>query len=389
MENDKILDLTYVREADLTDTGSGSDLQKLVNNGPAALPPNPTANGWSAQAIINQHVKPSKMLFTWLCREHKALKELASQLDDLLAEGTVNAAKYDAEGNEISKAYAHDDDVLHKAGDETITGSKSFGTSGADNSKTLDVYFTVNLRGPVWSNTILPGNTFALGSAEHYWGAAYIDELFLYGTVSDGFHEWTMPSATGTLALSSYVDSEIGKVKDGTYTAKKAQQDEDGNAIKSTYVKKSQIVDSHESTSTTEPLSANQGKVLYDLIAAIQTLLASDDATLDELQEIVTYIKNNKSLIDAVTLNKVNVSDIVDNLTSNVSSMPLSAAQGYTLKGLIDACYTKPEAESMVDGKLANVSALNVIADKDEGKNYAWRILVKGEKLYLGFAEVE
>ena len=63
----------------------------------------------------------------------------------------------------------------------------------------------------------------------------------------------------------------------------------------------------------------------------------SDDATLDQLSEIVAYIKSNKILIDAITTSKVNVADIVDNLTTNVANKPLSAAQGVALKAIIDA----------------------------------------------------
>lgn len=62
----------------------------------------------------------------------------------------------------------------------------------------------------------------------------------------------------------------------------------------------------------------------------------SDDQTLDELSEIVSYITNNKTLIESITTIKVSVADIVNNLTSNVSNKPLSAAQGVVLKGLID-----------------------------------------------------
>lgn len=61
------------------------------------------------------------------------------------------------------------------------------------------------------------------------------------------------------------------------------------------------------------------------------TLADSDDTTLDQLSEIVAYIKANKTLIDSVTTAKVNVVDIVDNLSTNVSNKPLSAAQGVKL----------------------------------------------------------
>lgn len=74
----------------------------------------------------------------------------------------------------------------------------------------------------------------------------------------------------------------------------------------------------------------------------------SDDKTLDELSEIVAYITSNKALIDSVTTSKVNVSDIINNLTTNVTNKPLSAAQGVALKALIDAI-TVPTKVSQLD----------------------------------------
>ena len=76
---------------------------------------------------------------------------------------------------------------------------------------------------------------------------------------------------------------------------------------------------------------------LKGLSNRLNALADSDDTTLDQMSEIVKYIKNNKSLIDNVTTTKVNVADIIDNLTTNVSNKPLSAAQGVALKSLIDA----------------------------------------------------
>lgn len=76
---------------------------------------------------------------------------------------------------------------------------------------------------------------------------------------------------------------------------------------------------------------------LKGLSDRLNALADSDDTTLDQMSEIVKYIKNNKSLIENVTTTKVNVTDIIDNLTTNVSNKPLSAAQGVALKSLIDA----------------------------------------------------
>ena len=72
------------------------------------------------------------------------------------------------------------------------------------------------------------------------------------------------------------------------------------------------------------------------LTSRMNALADSDDTTLDQLSEIVAYIKSNKSLIDAVTTGKVSVSDIVDDLTTNASGKVLSAAQGVALKAMID-----------------------------------------------------
>nr|DAG45915.1 MAG TPA: hypothetical protein [Bacteriophage sp.] len=78
-------------------------------------------------------------------------------------------------------------------------------------------------------------------------------------------------------------------------------------------------------------------ELISGLTNRLNALADSDDTTLDQLSEIVAYIKSNKTLIDAITTNKVSVSDIVDDLITNSSNKPLSAAQGVKLKALIDA----------------------------------------------------
>ena len=77
-------------------------------------------------------------------------------------------------------------------------------------------------------------------------------------------------------------------------------------------------------------------ELISGLTQRLNALADSDDTTLDQMSEIVAYIKSNKSLIDAITTSKVSVSDIIDNLATNVSNKPLSAAQGVILKTMID-----------------------------------------------------
>ena len=76
---------------------------------------------------------------------------------------------------------------------------------------------------------------------------------------------------------------------------------------------------------------------LTRLSGIINDVLDSDDVDLNELHEIVAYIKSNNALIAAITVSKVNVADIINNLTTNVTDKPLSSAQGVVLNGLIDA----------------------------------------------------
>lgn len=96
--------------------------------------------------------------------------------------------------------------------------------------------------------------------------------------------------------------------------------------------------------------SHNDIRLLIDgLTARLNALANSDDVDLDQMKEVVAYIKNNKSLIDGITTSKVNVSDIIDNLATNVTDKPLSAAQGVALKALIDGI-TVPTKLSELSG---------------------------------------
>jgi hypothetical protein len=87
---------------------------------------------------------------------------------------------------------------------------------------------------------------------------------------------------------------------------------------------------------TSEDSHADLRLLISDYYAVVKSLLDSDDETLNQTSEIVAYIKSNKSLIDAITTSKVNVLDIVDNLTTNASNKPLSAKQGVALTGEVD-----------------------------------------------------
>jgi len=76
--------------------------------------------------------------------------------------------------------------------------------------------------------------------------------------------------------------------------------------------------------------------LIQGLTDRLNALADSDDETLDQMSEIVAYIEDNRDLIESITTSKVNVSDIINNLTTNVANKPLSASMGVELKRLID-----------------------------------------------------
>lgn len=108
--------------------------------------------------------------------------------------------------------------------------------------------------------------------------------------------------------------------------------------------------ESKVSEHNTSETSHNDIRLLIEgLTTRLNALANSDDTTLDQMAEVVAYIKSNKSLIDAVTTDKVNYSDIIDNITTSVTNKPLSARQGVVLKGLIDAITVPKKISELSD----------------------------------------
>lgn len=140
----------------------------------------------------------------------------------------------------------------------------------------------------------------------------------------------TVPEWAKQPTKPTYTAAEVGALPD-TYTppnqtAQQVGADPAGTAA------------SAVSQHNTDAASHNDLRLaLKGLSDRINVVLDSDDATLDQMSEVVSYIKSNKSMIDAITTSKVSVSDIVNNLTTNISNKPLSAAQGVVIKTLIDA----------------------------------------------------
>ena len=167
----------------------------------------------------------------------------------------------------------------------------------------------------------------------------------------------------------------------------------------------SSAVSTHNTSTTAH---SDIRELITGLTNRLNALADSDDTTLDQMSEIVEYIKSNKSLIDSITTSKVNVTDIVNNLTTNSTNKPLSAAQGVAIKALIDALQTevnsKAAASSLTShtGNTSNphgvtkaqVGLGNVpnVATNDQTPTYtvatSAAALTSGEKLSVAFGKI-
>lgn len=165
-----------------------------------------------------------------------------------------------------------------------------------------------------------------------------------YEYAKDGGYTGTEEEFAQKLAKEIKVDSELSEESENPVQNKVVAQK--FSQLSDTVNNQREDIANKELSGTAETKVAEHNvseeshsdiRLLIDNLSELVTsLLDSDDETLNQTSEIVAYVKSNKSLIDSITTSKVNVSDIIDNLTTSVSNKPLSAKQGVVLKGLID-----------------------------------------------------
>lgn len=111
--------------------------------------------------------------------------------------------------------------------------------------------------------------------------------------------------------------------------------------------------------------------LITSLTTKLNNFLDVDDTTTDQLSEVLELINNNKGTLESLTTSKISVSDIVNNLTTNSASKVLSAAQGVTIKSLIDTLEAELDShthaisevtglQSALDGKAASSHGTHV-----------------------------
>ncbi|MDN5077656.1 hypothetical protein PJV89_05225 [Aliarcobacter butzleri] len=146
-------------------------------------------------------------------------------------------------------------------------------------------------------------------------------------------------TATQQAEIATTKADEVNYIKNEMIEVIEALQSDPLSIIASEELaKKLNISDTQDlltSNDTTKPLSANQGRVLKEFIDAINEILSSDDTTLDELQEIVSFIKQNKSTLDNLSVNNIAGLEIAlnDKLSINGKAQSASIADSATTAG--------------------------------------------------------
>lgn len=135
-----------------------------------------------------------------------------------------------------------------------------------------------------------------------------------------------------TLAGYGITDAESkGAASTALADAKEYTDTKTSNLASTSFVNTS--ISSHNTSTSAH----NDIRVLIDgLTTKLNNFLDVDDTTTDQLSEVITLINNNKGTLESLTTSKINVSDIVNNLTTNSTSKVLSAAQGVVIQSLID-----------------------------------------------------
>ena len=166
------------------------------------------------------------------------------------------------------------------------------------------------------------------------------------------------------------------------------------------------VVDNLTTVTSDVPLSANQGKLLNDAIVSINSLLSSDEATLDTLQEVVDYIQLNRTdlnslgissiaglqtalngKVDTVTGKALSANDFTDTLLTKLNGI----ADGAEVNVQADFTETNTAADSFILNKptdLTDLSTHNVTELSDVLSAGSGYIITDAERIKLGAIDV-
>lgn len=127
--------------------------------------------------------------------------------------------------------------------------------------------------------------------------AEAISSTLVEGSINDAI--------TGTVSTwsSQFINSKISNIDNTADANKPVSEPQQIEFNKKVNIL--DVVNNLTSTYANKPLSAYQGKVLKDLIDNINTILTSDNSTLDSIQELVDYITQNRDTLSTLSISNI------------------------------------------------------------------------------------
>lgn len=232
-------------------------------------------------------------------------------------------------GDTVGLDTAHARNVDHSAVSITAgTGLSGGGTIAA--SRTLSVVYGTA------AGTSAQGNDARLSNSRE-WNATTISEAEAEAGTATTRRAWTAQRVRQAIAAwwatitLTKADVGLGNV-DNTSDANKPVSTATQTAL-ALKVEFTDVRDELVSTAANVPLSANQGRILKTLIDDLNAILTSNDVSLDEIQEIVDYIKQNRADLQNLAISNIAglesalaaKQDTITGAASTVTSANLSA----------------------------------------------------------------
>lgn len=304
-------------------------------SGVESLPNDPSARGFNANEIKKRMSAPASLVFDWLAR---LIGEIDKDFDKFpyFAKNLEEAkSSYELKSGDVVVIYGDDFGVYSAS---IQNGSVIFNPIGNTLSSTKAIVDTISSNLNSLTNKheqdmeALESGSAVVGHASKSNNDGNGNDIVAtYETKTSSESKYSSlirDIVQGVIIAKKAASDDSGNPIADTYETKseanakhaslisgetivgKANKDGNGNVISSYYVPWSSVVDNLTSTSSSFPLSAKQGNLLSQRIEHIYTLLGSDDASLDTLQEVVDYVKNHSSLLEGITTSKASISDL-------------------------------------------------------------------------------
>lgn len=266
--------------------------------------------------------------------------------------GTIYLSVLDFKGNSVEEylEYVGSDNPkflkISKFGDVNTFGIFEI-TAMADYGSNKYKKLTVIARGS--NGNLTPNDRYFVANYSAQYDQNFDDDSITeFGDVSNGFF-------TGT-GITELTNAGSGAIITSAERTKL-----------STAIIATDVVNNLTDTATDAPLSANQGKVLKDLIDSINTLLTSDNIDLDTLQEVVDYIETNRTNLESLGISNITGLQTALDAKQNTESGKGLSQEDFTtiLKNKLDGIAS--EAEVNVNANWTAVSGDAFIENKPTG----------------------